>query len=300
MMAAETIVRRLAKAERGVALGSRHISKQRAIIDQLERQGHDPTRAKRLLATFEFSQRLFVESRNRLRKEITGSYGQNTIRTKLHELLDHSTDIDDPRAAPAKRSLAPSELQHRRNMLGVMRAIMRRAAETSENVEEFAMHLEGRFDSMARAQAAVAFAPLNGVALEALIAEEILAIGGRTDNQLVLSGPPLRLRLSAAEILALAIHELVTNAMKFGALSAAEGKLNVLWQIQQDAAPRLLLGWKESGLRGLNRLPTRRGFGIDLLERVLAYELDATTIWTIEPDGLLCTIEIPLGDWVLA
>jgi two-component system CheB/CheR fusion protein len=87
--------------------------------------------------------------------------------------------------------------------------------------------------------------------------------------------------------------------MKFGALSPTGGKLKVSWQIQQGPSPRLLLGWKESKVSDLDPSPARRGFGVDLLERALPHELDAITTWTIESDGLFCTIEIPLAGRVI-
>ena len=215
------------------------------------------------------------------------------------QLVALSTNKDDLRASRDERSFLLLEPHHRiRDTLRIMRSIVRRTAETSEGVEDYATHLEGRLDALARV-AAIGPTPLAGVALDALIAEEILAIGGRTDDRVVISGRPLRLCPGAATIIAIAVHELATNAMKFGALSPTGGKLNVSWQI--EAGPSRTLIWLEgSGVRGLKRSPTRRGFGVDFLERTLAYELDATTLWTIDLDGLLCTIEIPLADRVAA
>jgi two-component sensor histidine kinase len=178
----------------------------------------------------------------------------------------------------------------------VVRSIARRTAETSDSIEDYAMHLDGRINAFARVQAAVTRDPTGGVDLAQIIGDELLSYAAREGEQARVSGPPVRLQPKAAETLGLAIHELVTNAVKHGAFSTPNGRIAVTWRIETDGAgPRLVFAWRESGLPK-PAAPKRRGFGTDLLERTLAYELQAKTVQAFESDGLRCTIELPLTE----
>ncbi|HVL72914.1 MAG TPA: sensor histidine kinase, partial [Beijerinckiaceae bacterium] len=109
--------------------------------------------------------------------------------------------------------------------------------------------------------------------------------------------PKVRLRPKAAEMLGLAMHELATNAVKYGALAADGGRIAVNWTIEDgDKAPLLRLIWTETGAVLDGGPPTRRGFGTELLERTLAYELDAATDLAFQDGGLRCTVAVPLTD----
>jgi two-component system CheB/CheR fusion protein len=195
-----------------------------------------------------------------------------------------------------------AELQHSvRNTLAVIRSIARRTAQTSDSVDDYAMHLEGRIDAFARVQSAVTRDPLSGVDLEYLIAEELDAHRGREGEQVaVIDGPPVKLKPKAAESLGLAIHELATNAVKYGALSVPAGRISVVWRIEQGGEdPLLVLEWTETGVDVADGEPKRRGFGMELLERTIAYELKAAAELTFTPRGLICVLRVPLSDRVV-
>ena len=191
-----------------------------------------------------------------------------------------------------------AELQHRvRNTLAVVRSITRRTAETSDTVEDYAMHLEGRIDAFARAQAMATRAPDAGVDLEEFLREELLTLTVRDEEKARIDGPPVRLRAKTANSIGLAIHELATNALKYGALSGAGGHIDVIWRIDGTDGDRWLkLEWRESGVSVAGVAPRRRGFGSELIERTLRYELDARTELQFTPGGIRCVIEIPLND----
>ena len=162
------------------------------------------------------------------------------------------------------------------------------------------MHLDGRLNAFARTQALVTRDPEAGVDLEYLVGEELLAYRVNEDEKVRISGPPIRLTPRAAETFGLAIHELVTNAVKYGALSKPAGRLAVSWQAAGDRdAPKLRFVWRETGGPALESPPTRRGFGTELLERTLAFELKGETVLEFARDGLICTIELPLTDRLL-
>jgi two-component system CheB/CheR fusion protein len=193
------------------------------------------------------------------------------------------------------------ELQHRvRNTLAVVRSIALRTAENTGSVEDYITHFEGRLNAFARLQALLTRDPTSGMDLEYLLAEELLAHAAEEGEQVALSGPALRLQPKAAETFALAIHELATNAVKYGALSAPTGFIRVSWQVLDGAGdPNLVFDWRETGVKLDGNGKRRRGFGTELLERTLAYELGGETSLRFEPDGVRCTIRVPLTDRIL-
>ncbi|MCK1366003.1 PAS domain-containing protein [Bradyrhizobium sp. 4] len=205
-------------------------------------------------------------------------------------------DITAITRAEERQRLLLAELQHRvRNTLGVVRSIARRTADTSSTVEEFASHLDGRLNAFARTQALVTRDPEGGVDLEYLAVEELLAYNAREGEQVRVSGPTVRFHSKAAETFALAIHELATNALKYGALSRPTGRIEISWRIEQGTEPaELVFEWRERGGPPVAP-PPHKGFGTELLERTLAFEFKGQTTMAFNPRGLECTIAIPLS-----
>ena len=189
-------------------------------------------------------------------------------------------DVTAVTRAEERQRLLLAELQHRvRNTLGVVRSIARRSAETSSTVEEYASHLDGRLNAFARTQAMVTRDPEGGVDLEFLVVEELLAYNAREGEQMRVSGPRVRFQAKAAETFALAIHELATNALKYGALSRPDGRVEITWRLEKGRDPAVLLfEWRERGGPPVMP-PPRKGFGTELLERTLAFELKGHTAW---------------------
>jgi len=202
--------------------------------------------------------------------------------------------------AEERQRLLLAELQHRvRNTLGVVRSIARRSAETSASVEDYASHLDGRLNAFARTQAMVTRDPEAGVDLEFLVVEELLGYNAREGEQLRISGPPIRFQPKAAETFALAVHELATNAIKYGALSKPTGRVEVSWRVDDSSNPiQLIFDWVERG--GPPVAPqARKGFGSELLERTLAFEFKGRTTLSFNPAGLQCRIAVPLNRQVV-
>src|SRR5262249_49471717 len=134
--------------------------------------------------------------------------------------------------------------------------------------------------------------PEGGVDLEYLVVEELLSYHAREGEQLRISGPPVRFQPKAAETFALAIHELATNAIKYGALSQPAGRVDVSWRVDDAADPtQLVFEWREKGGPPVAP-PRRKGFGNELLERTLAFELKGRTTLAYNSSGLQCTIAI--------
>ncbi|MGJ3263699.1 MAG: sensor histidine kinase [Salinarimonas sp.] len=219
------------------------------------------------------------------------------------EWFGASGDIDDIRRLQDQHKLLLGELQHRvRNMLAIVRSIARRTGETAQSVPDFASHFEGRLNALARMQAHVTRDPRAGVDLEYLVAEELTACAAREGARVTIGGPKVLLKSKAAETLTLAIHELATNAVKYGALAGETGTIAVSWEIDRGSEPPLLrLSWRESGVApDPQRPPEREGFGTELLRRTLPYELDADVRYEIGPNGVICVLALPLTPRILA
>ena len=200
-------------------------------------------------------------------------------------------DITAVKKAEQHQQTLLAELQHRvRNTLAVIKSIARRTAESSRSVDEHAAHLDGRIEAFSRVQAIVTRNPRDGVPLRTLIEDEMLAHAIREGPQLQLHGPDLRLKPRAAESASLAVHELATNAVKHGALTAPAGRIAVRWSADGD---EFRLAWKETGVDRNVEAPRSDGFGMELLLRSLPYDLDAQTEAEFGPDGLTFTLTAP-------
>jgi two-component sensor histidine kinase len=204
---------------------------------------------------------------------------------------------EDLRRSREQQRTQTVELQHRvRNILALVRSIIRRSSYASESAEDFSSHLEGRVSALARTQGSLALDGRIGSDLENLIRSEFTANAVR-DSQFSINGPPLRLSARATETMALTLHELAMNALKFGALTETTGQISIDWSIDHTASsPRMHWRWCESGLGAAAPKAQRRGFGQELIESVLPYELGARTRLTFAPGGVRCEIDLPLNE----
>jgi len=143
------------------------------------------------------------------------------------------------------------------------------------------------------------------VTFDELIRMELTGLGAIDQEghgrQVTLDGPEgVRLRSAMVQTLALALHELATNAIKYGALARPEGRLRVRWGLidRADNERRLRVEWQESGVvvpLGQRGEPLRQGYGRELIERALPYQLGAETQYELRPDGVRCTITLPIS-----
>jgi two-component system CheB/CheR fusion protein len=187
-------------------------------------------------------------------------------------------DVTDRMKAREHERMLMAELQHRvRNTLAVVRSITRRTASSSDSVEEMSDHLQGRLAAFSRVQAAVTRDPSRGIDLTHLIEDELLAYAAHEGSKVRIEGVDVNLEPRAAETISLALHELTTNAVKYGALLSELGRIEIRWTMEgQDGSERLRFTWSERHITP----PTgelRQGFGTELLLRSLPYELDAVT-----------------------
>lgn len=185
----------------------------------------------------------------------------------------------------------PAELRHRlRTTLGLLREVIQRSAEAREEAAEYAAHLRDRLDSIVRMH--VAIDHTGDVDLHAAIAEELLTYTMQEGDRLHLSGPSIRLRARAAQVLGLAIHELAVNAVEHGAAMQA-GRIDVSWRVEEgDSGPVLTLVWKETTPKDLAP-PTRRGFGTEVLSQMVGHDLAGRADLAFAAEGLRWTLNCP-------
>lgn len=189
-----------------------------------------------------------------------------------------------------QEQLLMAELDHRvKNTLANIQAIVSQTSRSAASLAAFTEGLNRRIRSMSRAHSLLTQSRWEGVSLEMLIREELDAYKNDSRN-IVLAGPELILEPKAALSLSLTIHELATNAAKYGALSAASGLVEVTWKLGSNNGLDLL--WKESGGPVVSP-PTRRGFGSTLIERAFAIETGGMSILTFQPGGVECSITTP-------
>ncbi|HMN85286.1 MAG TPA: sensor histidine kinase, partial [Bauldia sp.] len=147
-------------------------------------------------------------------------------------------------------------------------------------------------NAMARAHELLAQERWLGADIRTIVDQETRTFD--TGGAIAASGPARRINPKAALSIALAMHELGTNASKYGALSAPGGRVAVDWRIEaEEAEPRLVLTWTESGGPPVQP-PKERGFGSMLIERSIAYELDGEAAVDYRREGIVCRIAIPL------
>lgn len=201
-------------------------------------------------------------------------------------------DISTHKAAEQKAALLLGELDHRvKNILSIVSAVVSQTLKTTATPELFAYEVEGRVQAIAKAHSLLTQSGLGNVSLHAILRTE-LAPYDRGNIHILVSGDDVALTPKAGLSLAMAIHELASNAAKYGALSTEAGRLAITWSMSVGEAPAITLLWTETGGPTVPP-PTRRGFGTTLIERALAHELDAEVTRDFAAEGLRCTIVIP-------
>ncbi|MBG6117679.1 MULTISPECIES: HWE histidine kinase domain-containing protein [unclassified Sphingobium] len=195
------------------------------------------------------------------------------LRTALLEVvlrLSDSADAERQRAHE-KQELLIAELNHRvRNILALIRGLLSQTRSSAVSVEDFIGTLESRIHALARAHDQITADRWSPARLYDLIEVEAGVYLGERRDRVRLSGPNVLLTPGCFTVMALVIHEMLTNAAKYGALSD-NGTVTIDWRVDQDGS--LLIDWRESG-GPVVVAPTRRGFGSTVIERSIPYDLD--------------------------
>lgn len=210
-------------------------------------------------------------------------------------MLGAMIDTTQRRREEEWQKLLVAELQHRvRNLIGMVRSVARLSAPSHRHVDDYVDHLIGRLQAMGRTQSTLTRSPGRSVDLAELVREELLVHAVQPDKCHV-EGPEIALSPHAAEIVTLAIHELATNSIKYGALGDT-GYIRIMWTAHdRDGKPWIALRWQETAPVRKSR-QTRKGFGRKLIEERVPYELQGKGSFALHDTGVLAELEFPLSD----
>jgi two-component sensor histidine kinase len=207
-------------------------------------------------------------------------------------LTGAAVDVTERKEGEAHLRLLMRELTHRsKNLLAVIQAMARQTAKHTGQIETFLERFSARVQALARSHDLLVAESWHGASLNSLIRSQLAYYIDRDPAQLSIEGPEVQLKPEAAQSLGLALHELVTNAAKHGALSQSGGHVDVRWQ-PLDGTGAVELTWRES--RGPKvAAPKRRGFGSMVIEHNLVRALDADVSMDFAADGLTCRVVVP-------
>lgn len=219
------------------------------------------------------------------------------LRISLLQVVLHRIEAAsrERKAAHERDKLLMAELDHRvKNTLANIQALVTLSSRSAESLTSFVEGLDRRIHSMAKAHSLLTQSRWEGVSVEGLLRQEIEAYG-QAPGVVAMSGVDVVLTPKSALSLSLALHELATNAGKYGSFSAAGGRVDVAWHLREDGG--LDLSWTESGGPPV-KPPTQRGFGSNLIERALALETGGGATIHYEPGGVICDIVLPKSSLV--
>ena len=198
-------------------------------------------------------------------------------------------DVTERKEAEERQVLLAREVDHRaRNALAIIQSIIRLTR--AKSVDDYVATVEGRIKALALAHTLLSDSRWHGADLGTLVAEEFAPYRG--GNKIELKGPNVSLSPATAQGIALALHELATNAAKHGALSSLKGRVSLTWQLQPDI---LTLHWVESGGPPI-RTPSARSFGLKVIKASIEQQLGGRATFDWNPRGLRCDLAIALRE----
>jgi PAS domain S-box-containing protein len=200
-------------------------------------------------------------------------------------------DITELKEAEARRTLLVQEVDHRaRNALAIVQSIVRLTKATT--TKDYMALVEGRIKALSSAHALLAESRWEGADLRRLVDEEVAPYRNGGTARIAPEGPPVFLKPATAQIIALVLHELATNAAKYGALSEASGGVSLRWTWSRG---QLDMIWEESGGPPV-RAPTTKGYGTKVISTSVTRQLGGTADFDWRPDGLRFVLSLAAGE----
>jgi two-component sensor histidine kinase len=202
-------------------------------------------------------------------------------------------DVTERKQAEEVRTVLNAELDHRvKNALATVWAVVSHTREGSRSVDDFIASLEGRLRSMATTHELLSSSQWQGLPLTDLVRRELTPYA--THNNTEINGPSILLKAEAGQALAMVLHELATNAAKYGALSTKEGRVSIRWDRHLNGHPRshLVLEWKEIGGPPVV-VPSASSYGMNTIRDLIPYEVGGTVDLVLAPEGVRCRLELP-------
>ena len=218
---------------------------------------------------------------------------------KAHRLINVVTDITDRKIGEEHVHLLLAEITHRgKNLLAVIQAIASQTGRTTVSFEEFQERFTRRLHGLAASHDLLVMQNWKGASLASLVRNQLAPFAEWEGGSILVNGPDIFLNPKFTETLGMALHELATNAVKYGSLSVPEGKIDISWQIekQNGATPECLkMSWIERGGPSVSP-PARKGFGHTVFERIVTRTLNGDLAIKFAPEGLDWQLSIPAMD----
>jgi len=213
---------------------------------------------------------------------------------KLRYVVRVVQDVTERKAAEQRARLLVDELNHRvKNTLATVQSLASQTARATPQPAAFRESFEGRLIALSKAHDQLTTHHWESADLRELLSAALAPYAGGSER-VVLRGEDVVLRPRAALTLAMSCHELVTNAAKYGALSAPGGRVEINWRVEESAKAMLHIAWEEQGGPPVTE-PERRGFGSKLIEGSIAADLGGRVQLAFATEGLRCEIAIPLA-----
>ncbi len=214
-------------------------------------------------------------------------------------LTGAAVDITERKENEAHLRLLLRELTHRsKNLLAVIQAMARQTARHVGSTEAFLDQFSARLQALAASHDLLVQESWHGASLHELVRLQLAHHLDEKQSQLSFDGPPVLLKPEAAQGLGLGLHELATNAVKYGALSNTMGKIDIRWRrVPASDGHGIELTWEESNVANVIA-PTRRGFGSTVIERHLSRSLDTEVTLDFRPGGVFFQLVIPVTHFV--
>jgi PAS domain S-box-containing protein len=205
-------------------------------------------------------------------------------------------DITERKRMEEHQNLLINELNHRvKNTLATVQSIAAQTLRNAPTTEQARESFESRLLALSRAHDVLTRENWEGAGLREIVEQALEPYGHHREKRLHLTGRDIRLSPRMALALAMALQELATNAVKYGALANGTGEIEIGWKTDRKASPPMLrLRWEEKGGPPVTP-PQRRGFGSRLIERSLAHDLGGDVRIDFAPTGLVCTIDAPVA-----
>ncbi len=216
----------------------------------------------------------------------------NDAKDSIGSLLT-MTEITERKRAEEQQTMLVAELNHRvKNILAIVQSVAAQTVRSTPSLESFSAAFSGRIKALSIAHDILTQTRWIGIGLNELLAEVLAPYRLAGEDRLSIEGPPVLLPAGAVLPLSMAVHELATNASKYGALSGPQGKVAIRWRLQCEGRPEVELNWNEEGGPTVER-PPGSGFGTTLIERTIAYDLDGKAELAFPPEGLRCLLKFP-------
>jgi PAS domain S-box-containing protein len=207
-------------------------------------------------------------------------------------------DITERKQAEERQVLLIHELNHRvKNTLATVQSLAIQTLRSSRNSEAFQANFMSRLMALSATHDILTLKLWESASIGEILAAELQPYGGIDQNRIEARGDVVHLKPRQALSLGMALHELATNAAKYGALSSPHGRIRISWSVDQTQStePRLVIRWREEGGPAV-KVPKRRGFGTRLIDRSIAHELGGDIEMKFAPTGLDCTFRVPMEE----